>query len=74
VILKLTRMTAELVGESAAEWQALEKCVRLGQWISGPRTDEARLRQIAAKLRVPLRVESIAVLRSRSRQRRRSAT
>jgi hypothetical protein len=66
VILKLTRTTAELVGETAAEWQALENCVRLGQWTSGSRADESRLLQIAAALRAPLRVEDIAVLRTPS--------
>jgi hypothetical protein len=47
MILKLTRATAELLGENADEWQVLEKCVRLGQWTTGPRTDEVRLRQLA---------------------------
>ena len=70
MILKFTRSTAELMGESAAEWQALEKQVRLGRWTSGPRTDEGRLRQLAAELGVPLRVEGMAVLRTRDRLRR----
>jgi hypothetical protein len=40
MILRLTLTTAQLVGETAAEWQTLEKCVRLGEWTSGPRRDE----------------------------------
>jgi hypothetical protein len=51
VILRLTLKTAQLVGESPAEWQALEKLVRLGEWTTGPRTDEDRLRQLVAELR-----------------------
>ena len=69
MILRLTRATAELVGESADEWQTLEKQVRLGRWTSGPRSDESRLREVAAELGVPLRVESFPVLRSRARAR-----
>jgi hypothetical protein len=65
MILRLTRTTAELVGESAAEWEALEKQVRLGRWTSGSRADEARLLQIVAELRAPLRVEDVAELRTR---------
>jgi hypothetical protein len=70
VILRLSLATAELVGENPAEWQALENCVRLGQWTSGPRADESRLLQIVAELRAPLRVEGIALLRSLSLARR----
>jgi hypothetical protein len=66
VILRLTLTTAELVGESAAEWEALEKQVRLGRWTSGPRADESRLLQIVAALRAPLRVEDTAALRTQS--------
>ena len=69
MILRLTLTTAELVGESPSEWQTLEKVVRSGQWTSGPRTAEGRLRQLAAELQVPLRVEGIAVLRTRPRVR-----
>ena len=69
MILRLTLTTAELVGENAAEWQALEKQVRFGQWTSGPRRDEGRLRQLAAELGVALRVEGVAVLRGRARVR-----
>lgn len=50
MILRLTRTTAELVGENAGEWQTLEKLARLGQWTTGPRTDEVRLRQLASEL------------------------
>jgi hypothetical protein len=71
VILRLTLTTAELVGENAAEWQALEQVVQLGQWTSGPRTDEWRLRYLATRLKVPLRVEGGVVLRTRRRTRAR---
>jgi hypothetical protein len=67
VILKLTPSSAQLVGENAAEWQALEKLVQIGQWTSGPRTEEWRLRLLATRLKVPLRVEGEAVLRRRRR-------
>lgn len=67
MILRLTRTTAELLGETSAEWAQLEKCVRLGQWTSGPRMDEDRLRQIAVELGVSLRMEGVPVLRSRPR-------
>jgi hypothetical protein len=63
VILRLTLTTAELVAESGAEWQALEQIVRLGEWTSGPRKDEWRLRYLAARLKIPLRVEGGVVLR-----------
>ena len=39
VILRVTLKTAELVGETAAEWQLLEKQVRAGRWTSGARAD-----------------------------------
>jgi hypothetical protein len=71
MILRLTRTTAELVGETAAEWQLLEKQVRLGRWTSGPRAAEGRLRQLAAELGVPLRAEGFPVVRSRSQARAR---
>ena len=58
MILRLTPKTAALVGETAAEWQLLETQVRAGRWTSGPRTDAARLRALAAELGVPLREES----------------
>ena len=64
MILRLTRTTAELVRESAAEWQTLEKLVRFGQRTTGPRTDEGRLRQIATEFRVPIGVEGVVLLRS----------
>jgi hypothetical protein len=69
MILRLTLTTAELVGESAAEWQVLEQMVRLGEWTSGPRKDEWRLRYLAARFKIPLRVEGIAGRRSRRRSR-----
>jgi len=69
VILRLTLTTAELVGESAAEWQALEQIVQLGQWTSGPRTEEWRLRGLATRLKLPLRMEGGVVLRTRARRR-----
>jgi hypothetical protein len=64
MILKLTRKTAERVSESSTEWQALENCVRLGQWTIGSRADENRLLQVVAELRAPLRVEDSTVLRA----------
>jgi hypothetical protein len=69
LILKLTLTTAELVGENADEWEALEKLVQLGQWTSAPRTEEWRLRGLATRLKVPLRVEGGVVLRTRRRTR-----
>jgi hypothetical protein len=57
--LQLTRTTAQLLGENAAEWRTLEEVVRLGQWTNGPRSDEGRLRQLAAELGVPLREEDV---------------
>jgi putative FmdB family regulatory protein len=59
VILRLSLTTAELVGENAAEWQALEELVRLGQRTSAPRTEEWRLRGLATRLKVPLRVPAL---------------
>src|SRR5437870_3687262 len=49
MILRLTPTTASLVGETAAEWQLLEKQVRAGQWTIGSRADEAKLRQFPAE-------------------------
>src|SRR5262245_11435860 len=69
MILGLTRTTAELVGESPAEWQALEQIVQLEQWTSGPRTEEWWLRGLASRLKVPLRVEGVVVVRTRARNR-----
>ena len=57
VILRLTPTTAALVGESAAEWQLLEKQVRVGRWTTGALADAGRLRQLAGDLGVPLREE-----------------
>jgi hypothetical protein len=48
MILHLTPTTAALVGETPAEWQLLEKQVRAGRWTTGARSDEGRLRQLAA--------------------------
>ena len=56
MILRLTLTTADLVGESAAEWQALEQMVWLGKWTGGSRKDEWR-RYLAARFKIPLRVE-----------------
>src|SRR5262249_32830437 len=39
MILRMTLKPAELVGETAAEWQLLEKQVRAGRWTSGARAD-----------------------------------
>jgi hypothetical protein len=57
MILRLTATTADLMGETGAEWELLEKQTRAGRWISGPRTKEGRLRALAADLGVTLRVE-----------------
>jgi hypothetical protein len=59
MILRVTLKTATLIGETAAEWQLLEKQVRAGLWTSGPRMDEGRLRQMAVELGVPLREEGV---------------
>jgi hypothetical protein len=42
-----------------AEWQLLEKPVRAGRWTSGPRTDAARFRALAAELGMALREEGV---------------
>jgi len=68
MILRLTVTTAVLFGESAEEWEALEKLVQLGQQTSAPRTEEWRLRGLAFRLKAPLRLESV-VHRARSRGR-----
>ena len=62
MILRLTRKTAELIGETPAEWELLEKQVRAGRWTSGPRTDAERLRALAAELGVALQVEEVGVV------------
>jgi hypothetical protein len=59
MILRLTRKTVALVGETPAEWQLLEKQVRAERWTSGPRSDEAKLRAMAAELGVMLREEGV---------------
>ena len=61
MVLRLTLTTAELVGENPAEWQALQQMVRLGEWTSGSRKDEWRLRHLAARLKIPLRVEGVVL-------------
>ena len=68
MILRLTVTTAELVGENADEWEALEQLVQLGQRTSGPRNEDWRLRGLASRLKVPLRVEGVVVVvRTRAR-------
>jgi hypothetical protein len=59
MILRLTRTAAELIGESPAEWDLLEKPVRAGRWTTGTRADEGRLRQLAAELGVALREDGV---------------
>jgi hypothetical protein len=54
MILHLTPKTAALVGETPAEWEILETQVRAGRWTTGARTDEGRLRVLAAALGVAL--------------------
>jgi len=68
VILRVTLKTAELVGETPAEWQLLEKQVRAGRWTSGLRTDVGRLRPLAAELEVTLREEGVVPWRRRPRR------
>jgi hypothetical protein len=65
MILRLTLKTAALVGETAAEWELLEKQVRAGRWTPGARADEGRLREIASELKVPLREEGVVPWRRR---------
>ena len=59
VILRLTSKTAELVGETAAEWQLLVKQVRAGRATTGAREDAGRQRELAEGLGVALRVEGV---------------
>lgn len=40
------------------ERQALEHMVRLGEWTAGSRTDESRLRYLAARLKLSFRMEN----------------
>jgi len=63
VILKLTPISAQLVGESSC---GVTKRSRSASSSGSGRLDEGRLRQLAAKLSVLLRVESRPVLRWRS--------
>jgi hypothetical protein len=58
MILQLTPKTATLIGETPAEWELLEQQARAGRWTSGLRTDEGRLRALAAELGVPVREEA----------------
>ena len=67
MILRLTDKTAELIGETPAEWQLLEKQVRAGRWTSGPRTDVSRLRALAAALGVAVREEGVVGWKRRPR-------
>jgi hypothetical protein len=48
MILRLTPKTAALVGETAAEWELLEKQVRAGRWTTGVRAERLRLRALAS--------------------------
>jgi hypothetical protein len=50
MILRLTSKTAALVGENPAEWELLEQQLRAGRWTRGSRTEEAKLRALAAEL------------------------
>jgi hypothetical protein len=68
MILRLTPKTAALIVETPAEWHLLEKQVRTGRWTSGPRADEARLRALAAELRVTVREEGVVPWRRRRPQ------
>ena len=67
MILRLTPRTAELIGETPAEWELLEKQVRAGRWTSGPRTDAVRLRALAAELGMALREEGVVGWKRRPR-------
>ena len=59
MILRLTATTVTLVGETAAEWQLLEKQVVAGRWTTGALADADRLRQLARELGVALREERL---------------
>jgi hypothetical protein len=73
MILRVTCTTAELLGETADEWQQLEKVVCSGQWTSGPRADKGRLPELASEIGVPLPVEGYARVRPRAPARARRA-
>ena len=68
MILRVTLKTAELLGETAAEWELLEKQVRAGPATTGAREDAGRLRELAEGLGVALRVEGVVPWK-RTRQR-----
>ena len=71
MILRLTLRTAELLGETQAEWQLLEKQARAGQRTTGAREEATRLRLLAVTLGVSLREEGV-VLWKRRRPRKQS--
>jgi len=68
MILRFTSKTAELVGESPAEWQLLEKQVRAGRATTGAREDAGRLRQLAEEVGVALRIEGVVPWKRRRRR------
>jgi len=59
MILRVTVKTAELIGETPAEWQCLEKQVRAGRSTTGARQDARRLQQLAEELGGTLRIEGV---------------
>jgi mannose-6-phosphate isomerase-like protein (cupin superfamily) len=63
VVLKFTRATADLVGESAAQWQAPEKPVRVGRWTSGPRNDEGSCASLQPTWGAPLAARGLGARR-----------
>jgi hypothetical protein len=74
IVFPFTPTTATLLGETAAEWNALSQQVRAGRRTTSAWSDAARLR-VAAELGMVLHVEEIgAVPRRRRRhgERRRS--
>lgn len=62
MILHLTPTTASLLGETPAEWEALEAMARRGSWTVGRRGEEERLRRMAEALGVAVRVEETRMI------------
>jgi hypothetical protein len=69
MVLRLTSKAAALVGETPAEWPLLEKQIRAGRWTSGPRSDELKLRALAAELGAALLEEGVVPWRRRHKPR-----
>ena len=67
MILRVTLKTAELLGETPAKWELLEKQARAGQRTNGPRGDQNRLQRLAAELGVLVREEGVVPWKRRRR-------